>query len=80
MIESLDLGGAEKSLVTLLQNLDYAKYKVSLLLIKKEGVFNKFVPKEVEIIHHKIFGKSDLKHFALSDCFQYNPKLHTLPA
>lgn len=55
MIESLDLGGAEKSLVTLLQNLDYTKYNVILLLIKKEGLFNKFVPKEVYVIHFDIF-------------------------
>ena len=58
MIESLDLGGAEKSLVTLLQNLDYTSYKVTLLLIKKEGVFNKFVPEEVKIIYHDIFAKT----------------------
>ncbi|HIP33438.1 MAG TPA: glycosyltransferase, partial [Bacteroidia bacterium] len=55
IIESLELGGAEKSLVTLLRYLDYSAYNVSLILIKKEGVFNKFIPKEVNIIYYDIF-------------------------
>ncbi|MGV4415213.1 glycosyltransferase [Chryseobacterium sp. T1] len=40
VIESLHLGGAEKSLVTLLQNLDYTKYSVDLITFQ-EGVFFK---------------------------------------
>ena len=50
VIESLGLGGAEKSLVTLLQNLDYTKYSVSLILFQKEGIFKKFVPHQVNVI------------------------------
>lgn len=50
IIESLQLGGAEKSLVTLLQNLDYTKYQVDLILFKKDGIFNKYVPEQVNII------------------------------
>lgn len=40
VIESLHLGGAEKSLVTLLQNLDYTKYSVDVITFQ-EGVFFK---------------------------------------
>lgn len=52
VIESLDLGGAEKSLVTLLQNIDYEKYAVDLILFKKGGIFEKLVPREVTIIYN----------------------------
>lgn len=47
---NLDLGGIETALVSLLNNLDYSKYNVSLLLTKKEGIFLNDIPKEVNII------------------------------
>lgn len=50
VIESLHLGGAEKSLVTLLNNLDYSRYCVDLLLFNKDGIFLEFVPDTVNII------------------------------
>ena len=36
---NLDLGGIEKALINLLDNIDYNKYDVTLILEKKEGVF-----------------------------------------
>jgi glycosyltransferase involved in cell wall biosynthesis len=51
VIESLHLGGAEKSLVTLLQNLDYSLYEVDLIIFNKEGIFKSSVPKEVTFIY-----------------------------
>ncbi|MGX9985366.1 glycosyltransferase [Soonwooa purpurea] len=50
VIESLHLGGAEKSLVTLLQNLDYNLYEVDLITFHKAGFFREFVPAEVNQI------------------------------
>lgn len=50
VIESLQLGGAEKSLVTLLQNLDFDKYAVDLITFQKNGFFKDFVPNEVNQI------------------------------
>jgi glycosyltransferase involved in cell wall biosynthesis len=50
VIESLHLGGAEKSLVTLLSNLDYSRYSVDLILFINGGVFEKFIPLEVNVI------------------------------
>lgn len=47
VIESLHLGGAEKTLVTLLQNLDYSKYKVDLITFQEGGFFIDDVPQEV---------------------------------
>ncbi|MDO6759419.1 glycosyltransferase [Tamlana sp. 2_MG-2023] len=49
VIESLHCGGAEKSLVTLLQNIDYKNYNLDLFLVIEGGEFQKFVPKEINI-------------------------------
>ena len=49
-IESLQCGGAEKSLVSLLPTLDYTQYGVDLLLLKRGGVFEPYVPKQVRIL------------------------------
>lgn len=51
VINNLNVGGAEKALISLLKLFDYDKYNVDLLLFKKEGLFLKQVPKEVNILH-----------------------------
>ena len=50
VIESLTLGGAEKSLVTLLNLLDYSKYDVDLLLFAQGGAFQQLLPSEVNLL------------------------------
>lgn len=50
VISALTTGGAEKSLVNLLNLFDFATYKVDLLLFKREGVFLKQVPPQVNIV------------------------------
>ena len=50
IMSSLRNGGAERSLVNLLQLLDYDKYNVDLLLFQNEGMFLKQVPDEVNFI------------------------------
>lgn len=50
VIESLTLGGAEKSLVTLLNLLDYSKYEVDLLLFAQGGAFQQLLPAEVNLL------------------------------
>lgn len=50
-IESLKIGGAEKSLVTLLSNIDYGKFEVDLFLFDLSGEFISLLPKEVNIIN-----------------------------
>lgn len=47
---SLNVGGAEKSLVNLLNMIDYGKYSIDLLLFQKTGPFLKQIPNEVNII------------------------------
>lgn len=51
IIESLNLGGAETSLVTFLNNIDYNKYKVDLILFTKENFFINYLPNEVNVIY-----------------------------
>ena len=46
---SLDVGGIETALITLLKNI-HSKYNITLILEKKEGIFLKDVPKDVKII------------------------------
>lgn len=64
VIPSLDLGGAEKSLVNLLNSIDYNLYEVDLFMFLKRGVFLNSVPKEVNIIDnsetYQLFSKSVL--------------------
>ncbi|WP_111709647.1 glycosyltransferase [Lutibacter citreus] len=55
IIESLQCGGAEKSLITLLNLLDYSVFQVDLILFNSGGEFEKFVPKEVTIINKPLF-------------------------
>lgn len=50
IIDSLNCGGAEKSLISLLPLLDYKKYDIDLMIISRGGVFEKYVPPIVNII------------------------------
>lgn len=57
IIESLHLGGSEKSLVTLLQNLDFKKYSVDLIIFSRGGIFEQNIPKDVNVIYDDTFSK-----------------------
>lgn len=50
VIPGLYSGGAEKSLINLLNLMDYTKYDVDLLLFKNEGLFLGQVPDKVKLI------------------------------
>lgn len=50
VMPSLDSGGAEKSLVNLLNIIDYSQYNVDLFLLKQEGLFLNQIPKEVNLL------------------------------
>lgn len=50
VLDSLRIGGAEKSLITLLSLLDYEKYEVDLQLITRTGKFLLYVPQEVNVL------------------------------
>ena len=61
VIPSLRIGGAEKSLVNLLTELDYTKYDVDALLLTPVGELISLLPKEVNILpiqdNFKIFSQ-----------------------
>lgn len=57
VIDSLNCGGAEKSLISLLSLLDYSKYEVDLQLSKTEGMFLELLPKEVNVLSELDFYK-----------------------
>jgi glycosyltransferase involved in cell wall biosynthesis len=50
VIPSLEAGGGEKSLVNLLNTIDYNKYDVDLVLFKNAGIFLKAIPSQVTIL------------------------------
>lgn len=50
VIPSLDAGGGEKSLVNLLNTIDYSKYEVDLLAFQKKGLFLQSIPKQVTLL------------------------------
>jgi len=56
VIDSLGCGGAEKSLLSLLPLLDYSRLDVDLLIIRRGEVFEKYVPSQVKIIGHHLYG------------------------
>lgn len=49
MLTSMDIGGVEKSLLSLLHEIPEGKYDVTLLLLNKKGVFLKNVPNWIKI-------------------------------
>lgn len=49
LADRLDIGGVQKSLISLLQSIDYSKYEVHLVLAG-QGALNKYLPEEVNII------------------------------
>lgn len=49
----LTIGGIQKSLINLLNQLDYSKYKVDLVLFEKKGELISEVPTEVNVISIK---------------------------
>jgi len=49
-IESLQCGGAEKSLISLLPFLDNTRMNIDLLLLKRGGIFEQYIPENIHII------------------------------
>lgn len=60
IMESLGIGGAEKSLLTILNLIDYNKYDVDLFLFRHTGDFFSMIPKQVNVLNedtnYKIFS------------------------
>lgn len=54
VIPSLDSGGGEKSLINLLNSIDYNLFDVDVMLFKRKGLFLNLVPSQVAV--HEISG------------------------
>ncbi|UQZ85702.1 hypothetical protein SK3146_04991 [Paenibacillus konkukensis] len=50
VLQYLHTGGAEKSLITLLESLDYRKYEVDLLLFDHSGALFTMIPPQVNVL------------------------------
>lgn len=68
-------GGAEKVLIDLLDNIDYTRYEVDLLLIRKEGVYIDSVNANVKIKSIVDPGRNNIYSYAKSLLYSYLPKL-----
>lgn len=47
---AMELGGAERALLGLLENIDYSQYSVDLFLMRHKGELLKYIPKEVNLL------------------------------
>lgn len=59
VINSLGLGGAEKSLTSLLNAMDYSRYEVDLLMFHPGGMFMKLLSESVRVLPQLGFLKSN---------------------
>lgn len=50
LMPSMFIGGAERSLLGLLDSFDYENYEVDLLLYRHEGEFFQYIPKQVHLL------------------------------
>lgn len=74
MINSLTIGGSEKSLISLLSLLDYSKYEVDILMLKKGGEFEKYLPNQVNVLdipRYYRYLNRDYKNIKRLDSFRY---------
>lgn len=50
MAHSMDIGGAEKSLLGILENIDATRYQVDLFLLRHEGELLKYIPSGINLM------------------------------
>ena len=50
VMNTLECGGAEKALISILENIDYKKYEVDLVIFKHKGTFLTSIPSNVNLI------------------------------
>lgn len=72
IMNNLHCGGAEKSLISLLQTLDYSRYEVDLFLFRHEGLFMSQIPGSVNLMKpppDNLYFNMSIKT-AFADCFR----------
>lgn len=63
---SMKVGGAEKSLINLLNLIDYSAYNIDLLLFQKQGGFLNQIPSDVNLVARKMGLKALYDNVSLS--------------
>ncbi|NMH75297.1 glycosyltransferase [Bacillus sp. RO2] len=63
VIDSLYIGGAEKSLISLLNNMDKTKFQIDLLMFKRGGELENFLPNNVKILEPPQYFKNDKNNY-----------------
>lgn len=63
LADSLGCGGSEQSLISLLTTLDYTQIEVDLWLHSRGGLFEKYLPSEVNIVDYNPSPKSKLGYW-----------------
>lgn len=56
LYNEMQVGGIEKSIISLLNAIDYSEVEVDLLLLRQGGAFMDYIPQEVNIIDSKFQG------------------------
>lgn len=69
---SLGLGGIETSIVNLLNNFDYNKYDVTLILEKKEGLLLNKINKNVKIEEYRV---SECKNIIIRKIYNFTKRI-----
>jgi len=59
VIDSLNCGGAEKSLLSLLPLLNQEKYVISLWILHRGGILESLIPEGIQIIEHPSYSSFD---------------------
>lgn len=50
LCSNMNIGGFQRSILSLLQCFDYEKYEVELLLSEPDGILSRYIPKQVRIL------------------------------
>lgn len=75
--DSLGCGGSEQSLVSLLNTLDYNKVEVDLWLRSRGGVFESFLPEQVNIVDFKPLPTNKLLYWLGQKLYSLDLRRHT---
>ncbi len=73
VMNNLNCGGAEKSLISLLRTVDYELYEVDLFLFRHEGMFLASLPAQVKLLEEPpLYPYFDMSvKAAIADCLQH---------
>ena len=76
-IQYLEIGGAERSLIGLLNAIDYTRYEVDLFVYDHRGEFMPLIPKERLAILVEILSNHSLKWTFIFEMV-WNQKIHCI--